>query len=42
MAAYYQRQITKAHYDAFDARLQHSHSPRKTLALLYAAWRGKL
>ena len=42
LATHYQKQIVKVDYNAFDERLQHSHSPLKTLALLYAGWRKKI
>jgi len=42
LALYYQKQIMKTGYNAFDECLQHSHSPLKTLTLMYAGWRKKI
>jgi phytoene/squalene synthetase len=42
LASHYQNQISKAGFNAFHGRLQHSHSPLKTLGLLMASWRKKI
>ncbi len=42
LASHYLGRISKTGFDAFDGRLQHSHSPLKTLGLLFAGWCKKI